>query len=819
MGHDIKILPLQSREKSKYSTSKQERVSEMIEEYKKLLERKSQGYFHVVKGIYDSNVKAAVKGTLPPQHTNLMSLICSVPVLIISYHKIRKNRGATTLGAMLAFHKLRRLNPSQRRFISSTYRSPDGIKLSTFQNTALLLKQGEYPWGASRRIYMEKPGRPDSLRPITIPPFMDRVVQTAILTVLESIYEPWFEIQNRSFGFRQKKGVHDAIYGLTRLENKNLNMAIEGDIVGAYNNVNKAILLEILGKRITDRKFLQLIKERLDYCFLNTLTNKYVEEKDGIPQGGIDSPYLWNIYMSEFDNHIRDYLNNLLSKLNEKVRGNRDNRSKKQNKEQASLLYKRRELRNEINLMYKVPTKEKYAKIIKNKEKDWGKVSRKLAKFFGGTKPKFSLIPKEARYELIKKRKRLRHTLLGIPTTDRNKSVLRFIYIRYADDWIILGNFPKLLAQKIKNHIKEWLKNNLKAELSEQKTTIKNIKKEPALFCGFELKIISKHKLSYKKNPNTLTPVLTRVAGTEIKALPDRQRLIDRLHMKGYCTAKGKPKPMSWISTLETSAIISRFNAVLIGLANFYYGFVRKSALNRWIFIIRTCLLKTLAQKYNTNIKGVYTRFGIRTASGNTISYIVTQKFDENGEEQVMEKTWTLYTELDIQKKANNNKRYDIVKSNFNRIEYEKLIPLYKRTERFPSIKDEDYLNRLMWVNLRTQANFDFPCSRCGSLKNVQMHHIKSVRKLIYSKIPDKNPWTNIMYLRNSRQIPVCAECHMNVIHKGTYLGKNLKSLLPIGMDTKKGYDNRLITIGNSIKQSKKEYYGKSLQEKGWKVV
>lgn len=67
--------------------------------------------------------------------------------------------------------------------------------------------------------------------------------------------------------------------------------------------------------------------------------------------------------------------------------------------------------------------------------------------------------------------------------------------------------------------------------------------------------------------------------------------------MKGYCNKKGIPIPMSWISTLETFVLISRFNAVLLGLGNFYYGFIPKSSLNRWIYIIRYCLFKTLAQK------------------------------------------------------------------------------------------------------------------------------------------------------------------------------------------------------------------------------
>ena len=85
----------------------------------------------------------------------------------------------------------------------------------TFYNAAYFLKIGKYPWGASRRIYIPKLGKPDQMRPITIPPFMDRVVQQAIRAVLEAIYEPWFDKSNCSFGFRPFKGTHDAITSIT----------------------------------------------------------------------------------------------------------------------------------------------------------------------------------------------------------------------------------------------------------------------------------------------------------------------------------------------------------------------------------------------------------------------------------------------------------------------------------------------------------------------------------------------------------------------------------------------------------------------------
>jgi retron-type reverse transcriptase len=68
---------------------------------------------------------------------------------------------------------------------------------------------------------------------------MDRVVQEAIRMSLEAIYEPWFELRTRAFGFRPRKGVQDAIGALTnRYFTTGLHMAIEGDISAAYDKVN-----------------------------------------------------------------------------------------------------------------------------------------------------------------------------------------------------------------------------------------------------------------------------------------------------------------------------------------------------------------------------------------------------------------------------------------------------------------------------------------------------------------------------------------------------------------------------------------------------
>lgn len=95
--------------------------------------------------------------------------------------------------------------------------------------------------------------------------------------------------------------------------------AIEGDIEAAFDSVNREKLLNILSKKIHDNKVLHLIKERLNYEFVEKTPegkNKRFRPTLGIPQGGIDSPYLFNIYMHELDQYIEYELKKELSKMN-----------------------------------------------------------------------------------------------------------------------------------------------------------------------------------------------------------------------------------------------------------------------------------------------------------------------------------------------------------------------------------------------------------------------------------------------------------------------------------------------------------------------
>jgi retron-type reverse transcriptase len=147
---------------------------------------------------------------------------------------------------------------------------------------------------------------------------MDKVVQKAICLVLEAIYEPYFEKLNRSFGFRPNKGVHDAMTAFKTYYTQGMRNAIEGDVEKAFDSVIKKILLKIMSKRIQDRKFLKLMEDRLNYEYVEIVDGKEIRHTPeiGIPQGGIDSPYLFNIYMNELDEYIEYELKAILEQKN-----------------------------------------------------------------------------------------------------------------------------------------------------------------------------------------------------------------------------------------------------------------------------------------------------------------------------------------------------------------------------------------------------------------------------------------------------------------------------------------------------------------------
>lgn len=789
-------------EKEILATPKWDYVSKLLDAYKTLGDNGWESPVgRLLQGIYNKNSSAAIKkeGAL---NTHLMDILGKPEILLLAYKFIKGNKGALTKASYLGLETTNSFTQDQTDFYYKSNIFPDGFSLQDIFVASKLLRKGLYPWGASRRVYVPKPGVIDKKRPITIPPFMDKVVQKAIALILESIYEPYFEIQNRSFGFRPNKGVHDAIVAVTSNYSSGKITAIEGDIEAAYDTVSKTKLINILAKKIADRKFLNVIRDRLEYEYVET--NELGEDKRfkptlGIPQGGIDSPYLFNIYMKELDDYVHTGIRDFLHSLNVKIarEGEDTTDPKKDFTAKRFLLHEYTEIINAISRERTIQKK------LKKKIKDISDPEQIQA-----TRSQF--------FESIKKRRLLGHKKNQIQTTDHSKKKLLFLYVRYADDWIFLFNGPKELAEIIKEMISRFLRDHLELKLSEKKTIITDIRKEPAKFLGYQLKHPSMGPLikTELKDPtkHQRFSLGRRKGGTIIWSSPDSQRLINRFHMKGFCDKNGFPKELPWLSCFEDHVIIERYNAVIRGFGEFYFHSIRNnSALQRWIYILRFSCLKTLAQKYRTSISGIFKKFGTRLTekSRKTIKITVEIK----NKDKIMVKDWTLWTYKDLLNTVETEKRWYQRKKHFWEIEQGLRIGLYEsKPGRQPAITNEDYLEKISWTSLRTQASFSMPCANenCGTMENVQQHHVKHIRKTAYALISGDLPFKKVMALRNRKQIPLCAECHRQLVHKGKYDGTALIKLAPTKL-----IDNRVLHVESYVKVGA-EYFAKTLAEKGW---
>ncbi len=152
--------------------------------------------------------------------------------------------------------------------------------------------RGAYRAKPSRRVYIEKAdGRQ---RPLAVPALEDKLVQQAVVTILNQIYEEDF--LGLSYGFRPGRSQHHALdalsYGLLK---KKVNYILDADIRGFFDNLDKDWLVQFVEHRVADPRILQLIQKWLNAGVMEE--GEWSETKTGSPQGSVISPLLANVYL------------------------------------------------------------------------------------------------------------------------------------------------------------------------------------------------------------------------------------------------------------------------------------------------------------------------------------------------------------------------------------------------------------------------------------------------------------------------------------------------------------------------------------------
>lgn len=197
-----------------------------------------------------------------------------------AYQRVKSNKGAGGVDGMSVDELLTFLKENREQLIQQ-------------------LKDGKYKPNPVRRVEIPKETKGE-IRKLGVPTVVDRVFQQAITQVLSPIYEKQFS--DNSYGFRPKRGAHDALKQCQQNVNDGYVYVVDMDLEKFFDTVCQSKLIEILSRTIKDGRVISLIHKYLNAGVIN---RGVFEKTDiGMPQGGPLSPLLSNIMLNELDKEL-----------------------------------------------------------------------------------------------------------------------------------------------------------------------------------------------------------------------------------------------------------------------------------------------------------------------------------------------------------------------------------------------------------------------------------------------------------------------------------------------------------------------------------
>jgi RNA-directed DNA polymerase len=211
--------------------------------------------------------------------TCLMEKICEPKNLNQAYKRVKANKGAAGIDGLTVDDLSKFIAEHKERLLES-------------------LMDGSYKPQPVREVVIPKPGGGE--RHLGIPTVIDRLIQQAILQVLQPIFERRFS--NWSYGFRPGRSAHQAVKQAQVYVRSGNAIVVDMDLEKFFDRINHDILMTKLAKVIEDKRVLKIIR-----AFLNAGIMKQgvcTERVEGAPQGGPLSPLLSNIMLDELDKEL-----------------------------------------------------------------------------------------------------------------------------------------------------------------------------------------------------------------------------------------------------------------------------------------------------------------------------------------------------------------------------------------------------------------------------------------------------------------------------------------------------------------------------------
>jgi len=364
-------------------------------------------------------------------------------------------------------------------------------------------------------------------------------------------------------------------------------------------------------------------------------------------------------------------------------------------------------------------------------------------KFIKGKKRRSNLVYRRLNYRIkkendLKRKRKLVQQRLKVSSKDMcDPKFRRLYYVRYVDDWVILvaGSFKE--AKVIRDQVSNKLK-SLGLTLNLEKTHITSLKNGKSRFLGIDFFIRKNNDKHHK--PTTLmkkndTTIKQRFAPRIILYAPILE-LIIKLKDKGFVKRNrlGEffPKGKSNCIPLTHSQILNYFNSRIRGILNYYSCVHNRNELWSIVrFLNYSCAL-TLARKYKLkSLAKIFKKFG-----------------------------------RDLRFVNEKGKEYKIFRPDNLR-----MLPENKRF-RVNENTNTDQLLSQSWSNSLTRTQFDEPCAICGTLDNIEIHHIRSVND-VRVKTRTYTQWVGAF---RRKSIPLCKEHHY-LLHAGKLTRDDVKRL------------------------------------------
>jgi group II intron reverse transcriptase/maturase len=472
--------------------------------------------------------------------------------------------------------------------------------------------------------------------------------------VVRLLLEAYYEptFSDRSHGFRPGRGCHTALREVANTWT-GTTWFIEVDVADCFGSLDHEVMLSTLGERIHDGRFLRLIRGMLTAGYLEDWV--WNATLSGAPQGGIASPVMSNIYLDRLDTFVETVL------IPDYTRG--ETRA-------ANPVYHRMAVR------------------------------RSMSRRRGDRAQAHTLL----------------RQMRAMPSKDpTDPGYRRLRYIRYADDELLGFTGPKAEAEEIKERLTRFLRDELRLELSQDKTLITHARTRAARFLGYD--IITQQSTRITSGRRTVN------GGIGLRVPPDVIKAKAAPYLK--C---GKPAHRSaWIKETDHT-IVTTYGVIYRGIVQYYLLAGNVFRLNRLKWVMETSMLRTLAAKHNSSVSKMAKKHKAKIETPEGIRTCFEARVQRQGRQPLVAR----FGGIPLKRK--------------------KLAVITDRQPSGTTYPHRELVKRFLHGK----------CELCASTDDIHVHHVARLADLAG---PGPQPeWTRFMAKRRRKTIVVCRPCY-DTIH------------------------------------------------------